>query len=53
MVTGLSNNYHPIVPYLLQITHKQVYYAGRNKQCENIIIDTTAWNLLSYPPYYH
>ena len=28
MVTGLPTKYHPIVPCLLQITHKQVYYAG-------------------------
>ena len=49
MVTGLSNKYHPIVPCLLQITRKQVYYAGCKKQCEDIVIDI---DLLSYPTFY-
>ena len=51
MVTGLSNKYHPIVPCLLQITRKQVYYAGCKKQCEDIVIDITTLNLFSYPPF--
>ena len=45
------NKYHPIVSCLLQITHKQVYYAGCQK-CEDIIIYITTRNLLSYPPFY-
>ena len=52
MVTGLPNKYHPSVPCLLQITHKQVYYAGCKKRFEDIIIDIITWNLLSYPPFY-
>ena len=47
MVTGLQNKYHPILPCLLQIIHKQVYYAG----CEDIIIDIITPNLLSYRPF--
>ena len=39
IVNKLPNNYHPIAPSLLQITHKQFYYAGCKKQCEDIIID--------------
>ena len=39
MVTGLPNKYHPIVLCLLQITHKQFYYASCGKQCEDITID--------------
>ena len=31
MVTGLCNKYHPIVLYLLQITHKQAYYVSLKK----------------------
>ena len=52
MVTGLPNKYHPVVPCLLQITHKYVYYAGCKRQCKDIIIDMITWNSLSYPPFY-
>ena len=52
MVTELHNKYHAMVPCLLQITHKQVYYAGCKKQCEDIVIDIITWNLLSDPPFH-
>ena len=39
MVTGLPNKYHPIVSCLLQITHKQIYFAGYKKQSEDTVID--------------
>ena len=51
MVTGLLD-YHPAIPCLLETTHKQVYYAGCKKQCEDIIINIITGNLLSYPPFY-
>ena len=44
MVTGLLD-YHPVIPCLLETTHKQVYYAGCKKQCEDIIIDIITGNL--------
>ena len=42
MVIGLPYKYHQIGPCLLQVTHKQVYYSGCGKQCEDIIIDIIA-----------
>ena len=51
MVTEIPNKYHPSIPWLLQITHKQVYYTGCKKQCEDIVIDLTTLNLFSYPPF--
>ena len=52
MVTGLPNKYHPIVQSFLQMTNKQVHYAGCKKQYENIIMDMIAWNLLLNPSFY-
>ena len=44
MVPELPSQYHPIVPCLLKITHKHVYYAGCKKPCEYIIVYITTWN---------
>ena len=52
MVNKLTNKYHLIALWLLQITHKQVYHAVCKKQCEGIVIDIITWNLLPHPQFY-